>query len=355
MKKKIVAVFLAVVLLLTGIPGTSAAGLICFVGVNDSIPISLPAEAAPYYSGGTLYIPYTAFEANPNGVVISNNVDQNTLVLFTRNSRLVYDLEAGTVSDEEENTSNVTVSYRSGILFIPAAQAASHFGLSVALLTSETGCPIIRFTNGQQVYANEKFVEKSENLISYFLDHTARKEEEAQNGEQEQEEEGLPPEEELGPATVYLAIAGEAVSQLSLDYLEQMNLKAAFFMTADQFAAEKDLVRQIYAAGHSIGLAIEPEAVDAVQSLQDTNEAMDQVLFCRSAMALVPNEIPETTSYRMFSESLQAMDVPSILSQEELAPRLLVCRSDLVITLAPLIAAETIFMQLLETTLVIGG
>jgi hypothetical protein len=46
-------------------------------------------------------------------------------------------------------SNTVTVSYRGGILFIPAAQAAEHFGLSVTLLTSETGCPIIRFTNGQ--------------------------------------------------------------------------------------------------------------------------------------------------------------------------------------------------------------
>lgn len=350
MKKRMFALLLAVVLLVTGMPGTSAAGLICFVGVNDSIPISLPAEAAPYYSGGVLYIPYTAFEAGPNGVVISNNVDKNTLVLFTRSSRLVYDLEAGTVADEKENVSNVTVSYRSGILFIPAMQAASHFGLSVDLLTSETGCPIIRFTNGQQVYSNEKFVEKSENLISYFLAHTAKQEEEAQKAEQEQEQEGEVPEEDLGPATVYLAIAGDAVCQSSLEYLEQMNLKAAFFLTEAQFKTERDLVRQIYAAGHSVGLAVDADAADPIQALKDTNNAMDQVLFCRSAMALVPDERLETTAYRLFSEVNLAMDVTSILEQEELVPRLLVCRADLVVTLAPLIASGAVFLQLLETT-----
>ena len=104
MKKCLVVLFMSLVLVVTMLPGVRASGLICFVGINDTIPISLPAEEAPYYSGGTLYIPYTAFNANPNGVVISNNVDQKTLVLFTRNSRLVYDLEADTVTDEENKT-----------------------------------------------------------------------------------------------------------------------------------------------------------------------------------------------------------------------------------------------------------
>ena len=125
--KKVLPALLALALILVLIPGAMAAGSLCFVAVNDTIPLTLPASDAPYYSGGTLFLPYTAFNANPGGVIVSNNVDQNTFVLFTRTSRLVYDLSDGTVTDEAGNESPVTVSYRGGMLYIPAG-AAEHFG-----------------------------------------------------------------------------------------------------------------------------------------------------------------------------------------------------------------------------------
>ena len=71
MKKRICCFLLVVVLLLAVLPGVQASGLICFVGVNDSIPVSLSASESSFYSGGLLYIPYTAFSAGPNGVVVS--------------------------------------------------------------------------------------------------------------------------------------------------------------------------------------------------------------------------------------------------------------------------------------------
>ena len=91
MKKRMAAFLLILVLVASLLPGVKASGLICFVGVNDSIPVSLSAAETPYYSGGTLFIPYTAFSASPNGVVISHDSAEGTLVLFTRTSRLIYD------------------------------------------------------------------------------------------------------------------------------------------------------------------------------------------------------------------------------------------------------------------------
>ena len=350
MKKRVLAVVLAAALVLCVLPGTRAAELICFVGVNDSVPYKLPASEAPYYSGGILYIPYTAFNAAPNGVVISNNVDQNTLVLFTRNSRLVYDLEAGTVTDEDDNVSKVTINYRGGVMFLPAVQAASHFGLSVSLLTSETGCPVLRFTNGQQVYDNTTFVEKAESLISYILEHEAKQEAE---GSQEQEEGIKNPEEEqeeLGPATVYLAFAGDAVSLATLEYLKAVEVQAAFFLTAEQLTNEKDLVRKIYAAGHTIGVTCEPGSADPASAFDAANEAMDLVLFCRSPLAMLPDGKLETERYVLLQEQDHASTVQDVLLQEEQIPRLLICRADAAGTLTTLTNSGAFLPQLLETT-----
>ncbi len=351
MKKRMVVLFLSLVLVVTMLPGVRASGLICFVGINDTIPISLPAEEAPYYSGGTLYIPYTAFNANPNGVVISNNVDQKTLVLFTRNSRLVYDLEADTVTDEEDKTSKVTLLYKNGILFIPAVQAASHFGLSVTLLTSETGCPVLRFTNGQQVYSNDKFVDKAEGLIHYILEHNAKQEameEENTDSEAEPEEEEEP--EDLGPATVYLAFAGNAVSESTLAYLDAVEICASFFLTEKQFLENRELVRSIYAAGHTIGLTVEEGEPDIEAALKAANHAMDRILFCKSVQVLLPEDIQLQGPYVRRIQRVHMLQTDENGLVHENAPFLYVCRDDVASVLTILRETETVTPQLLETT-----
>ena len=73
-----------------------------FVAVNDTIPVTL--TSLPYTSGGVVYVPYTAFDARPGGVVSAYNATAQTFVLFTKDSRLVFDLATGETSDENQNT-----------------------------------------------------------------------------------------------------------------------------------------------------------------------------------------------------------------------------------------------------------
>lgn len=343
MKKRFTALLLSALLFLTLLPGVRASGLICFVGINDTIPISLPAEEAPYYSGGTLYIPYTAFHSNPNGVAVSNNVDQKTLVLFTRNSRLVYDLDAETVADEDNKTTKVSILYKNGVIFIPAVQAASHFGLSVTLLTSETGCPVLRFTNGQQVYSNDKFVEKAENLIHHILEHNAKQEAmEQESTESEIEEEVEEEPEDHGPATVYLTFAGDAVSEATLAYLDGLELHAGFFLTEKQFLENKDLVRAIYAAGHTIGLTVEEGETDVEAALIAANDAMDRVLFCKTAHVLLPGETQLQGTYVTRIQQIHTLQTDEDGLVHENVPIFYVCRGDVASILTLLRETNTV-------------
>ena len=284
-------------------------------------------------------------------VVISYDSAEGTLVLFTRSSRLIYDLNDGTVMDENEVSKKVTVSYRNGMLFIPAVQAASHFGLSVSLLTSETGCQVIRFTNGQQVYNNDDFIDKAETLISFYLEYEAKQQEQGaeQTNPEVPTEEETPPEE-LGPVVVYLAIAGDAVSEDTLKYLDSVGLRGTFFLTKEQFEADRELARRIYAAGHVIGLTVSQEEIDPAAALKDANAAMDKALFYRSTLALLPTGIWESSAYQLLLEQTQAMGLEQILAQEELLPRLLVCRDNVPTTIGRLLQAEAVILQILETT-----
>ncbi len=351
MRKRLVAVFLVFVLVISCIPGVRAVEQLCFVGVNDNIPLSLPEAETPFYSDGVLYIPYTAFGARPNNIAISNNVNQNNLVLFNLSRRLVYDLENSTVTDEEQNTTSVKLLYRNGVLFVPAVKAASHFGLNVSLLTSKTGCAIIRFTNGQQYYSADFFLERAEILIDDILEIHAKRE--SQQGEHPEQEEGeFIGEEpvEQGPATVYVAFAGEAVCEETMRHVKVFNSHVAFFLTAEQFRSNAELVRTIYAAGHTIGITVEAGEEDPERALEEANDAMDSILFCRSALALLPEGELVTKSYRVILEETQSMDVNAIMEQEEQIPQLTVIRMDVVENLTPLVRNDAFLPQLLETT-----
>ncbi len=353
MKKRLSSLLLLLAVLLLCAAPAAATVSMCFVGVNDTIPLSLPGDAEPFYSGSALYIPYSAFNANPGGVAVSYNTDQNTLVLFTRVRRLVYDLSANTLTDEADNVSEVTVVYRGGILFIPAS-AASHFGLSVSLLYSEENYPILRFTNGSQVYDDELFVSKAENLISYVVENSQPEtdgdspEETPPGGPAEQPEPDPP---EVEPATVYLAFAGDAVSHETLELLAAHSIQAAFFLTEEQLVLQSDLVRAIYAAGHTAALTGEASSQDFNATLFAANEAMDRTLFCKSLLALVPEARPETSfpGYRVLVEPSEPLRVETALTVSD-RPQLLICRSDASAAIQQLIDANASLPQLLETT-----
>ena len=345
MKKRLLALVLLAALVLACTLGAQAAGSLCFVAVNDTIPLTLPGSEAPYYSGGVLYLPYTAFNANPGGAVVSYNVDQGTFVLFNRTSRLVYDLDAGTVADENGVETPVSVSYRGGMLYIPAS-AAEHFGYTVSLLTSTTGEAIIRFTNGTQVYDDSLFVEKAANLIAYLNEQQGKEDPTTGSNTQTPGQGDDPPEQpETQPAEIYLAFAGAAVSQETVALLQEHNLQAAFFLTAQQLREQPALAREIYAAGHTVALEIPGQ--DISQEMGEANQALIQALFMETVLALVPEGTGESASWRLIEDPGQVSEEVWRASQ---APMLLLCREDAPALIERLTATQTTVLQLLETS-----
>jgi len=349
MKKRLICLLLAIVLLVGVCPTTQAAVPICFVAMNDTIPVTLKGGAAPYYTNGTLFLPHTAFLASPNGVGASYNMEQNTFVLFNAGETLIFDLENKTYQNKNKEVFNVEVSYRSGLLYV-SAKVVSHFGLSVTMLTSRGGYSIIRFTNGEQVYNDGTFVAQAENLIN-----RAAQEYEAELAalgpgiDPVTEIPNEEPPEERGPIEVYLAFTGNAVEQETVDQLKEHEAKAAFFLTEDQILKDRDLVREIYANGHTIGITAAPEESDISGALVRANEALDRVLFCRTVLALLP---AGTTAD---NPSLHTISRPVYKSMEELlitaeTPELYVVDSGALGVIASLESVNASILKLCETT-----
>ena len=328
MKKRLLACTLALALLLGLMTGAAgAADDLFFVAVNDSIPLTITG-AKPYYAATGLYVPYTVFDAAPGGVAQAYNAEEQTLVLFTRAKRLVFDIGRDQMTDENGNASSVLTIYKSGLLYVPLSVCAGHFGLSYSMLTSRSGCPVLRFTTGSEIYDDEMFLQKAENLISYRIQ---THEQEQTPGSPQPDPRPQTPEEdepqELVP--VYLAITNAAQAADALSALQARGLHAAFFLTAAELEADPLLACRILAAGHTLGLTVSEDETDVQQALHAANDALCAVVHTKTVLALLTAEQAQNVEgFRVFTRG-EGETSAQETSQKSEAQRLLVCADDL--------------------------
>ena len=325
MNKRWTALVLALLMLCAAVLPASAAGAddLFFVAVNDSIPLTITG-AKPHYAATGLYVPYTVFDAAPGGVAQAYNAAEQTLVLFNRSGRLVFDLDSGTVTDESGAVSDVLTTYQSGLLYVPLSLCAGHFGLRYAVLTSKSGCPVLRFTTGSEVYGNDMFLEKAENLISYRI----QLHEQEQSGAQTQpgtQPDTPAPDEPQEQTVVYLAITNAQQMRTALDALAKREQSATFFLTAAELERDPALAREIVAAGQMLGLTADVQAEDTADALHAANDALAAALHAKSVMALLTAaQAQDIEGYRIFTSPEGEQSATQIVQLPE-QQRLLVC------------------------------
>ena len=341
--KRMLALLLAAVLCAAVLTPSARAAEIYFVAVDDSIPLTLPSSSAPYYSGGTLYAPYTVFNAAPGGVV---------LVIFRRGARLIFDLAAGTVTDEEKNVTTLSTVSKNGVIYVPFMFCLSHFGLSYSSLTSASGYSILRITTGSEVYENALFVERAENLISYLADQYAQGAAPVTPQPGSDPQPGAADDEPHVSGTFSLAVTGAGHMRKAAVALEAAGERAAFFLTAEEIEKDPELVRALYAAGHSVGVTCAEDAEDAAIALRDANEALLRVLHRKSLLALLtPAQSEFCPGYCIVVRPQSQPALSILLAQSEAEETvLLVCEDDLPEALQTLAEADAPLRQLRETS-----
>ena len=352
-KRRLLSAVLALVLCLTLCAPGLADGDILFVAVNDSIPLTL--TALPYESSSGIYVPYTAFDASPGGVIPAYNAQAQTFVLFTRQRRLVFDLAEGTVTDQDGNVKTVSTTFRNGILYVPLVYCASFFSLKVSLLTSKNGYPILRFTTGSEVYDDSLFVEKAESLISYRIEQMnteapAQPQTPGQQEPQKTPSQTQEPEPEKTPATVYLAFTNAETMAENAALLESFSLRGTFFLTGAEITADPSLVRALYAAGHIIGLTVSADCENVSASLLEANDALCRALDRKSLFALLPSWQQEgITDFRVLTQPSEPVSA-EFAAQQTLTPQLVILSQNAESALSALHAANANIELLRETT-----
>lgn len=356
MKRRLSALIL-LALLLCLLTGTAQGADLVFVAIDDTIPITLSGSAAPFYAQGKLYIPHTAFEPSALQVVSSYNAAENTLILFSRGGRLTFDLASGTMTSETGEVTQVTTYVRGGIVFLPAGYCATHFNFQIALLSSLSGYPILRFTTATKVYEDRDFVRYAENLISYRVsqyqaEHPVTPE--PAPGPQEDPAPPSPPDDppedpETAAASVYLILTDANSMASALTVLARTDYPAAFFLSASEIRANAALVRRLLANGYAVGVTPEPGAQDPAASLAAANDALHLVSKTRTLFALLPAGQSPAEGYCTVTLPARRTTATEIAASQS-SPQLLFCTGEnLAAALDILKDANVAFQPLRET------
>ena len=155
-KKRLLTLLCAAVLVLgPGLAGTAKADTveIYLMAENDQM-LTLPLEAMPTWIGGSLYVPYNAFDWTATGVNLGVSYGQiqgdggNSFMLYSLSGTLTFDLNAGTCVDRSGQQLEMRAVSRNGWIFVPLASVCSYFGLRYSYTPTNYGT-LIRITNGQ--------------------------------------------------------------------------------------------------------------------------------------------------------------------------------------------------------------
>lgn len=310
MKKKLS--ILAAVVLFVGLawPIPASAANLYFTAINDSVA-PLSSDTMPFWSGGTLYVPYTVFDASQNGINVSlglyasYNRGSGTITLFNLRRMLVFDLNNGTCRDDMTGTTySSRAILRNGKPFLSLNMVCSFFGLeySYSQLPYIAQGYLVRIKSAGAVNDDAGFIDAARNVINNrFRDYTqglssadttnpARPGTGSGTNPGSGNNSGTTTVDSDGTRTAtYLAFRCESAEGLTdiMSALDSGGERAVFFLTPQLLEEEGDLVRRALGTGHSVGILAGGE--DTERRLDRGARALEAAAHTRTTLAYVPD------------------------------------------------------------------
>lgn len=310
-KKRRVLSWLLAVALFAGLslPMPVLAANLYFTAINNSVA-ALAADAMPLWSNGTIYVPYTVFDASLNGIGVSlglnvsYNRDSNMITLFNLRQMLVFDLNNGTCRDEMTGAVYpARAVMRNGKPYLALNTVCSFFNLeySYSQLPYIPQGYLVRIKNADAVLDDASFIDQARDLISMRLQEYTQSLSPAgtasptpgtttRPGSQTGSRPGV---DESNTAT-YLAFRCESGEGLEgiLSALDSGSRCAVFFLAPEVLEEERDLVRRMLGTGHSVGILAAGE--DPAAELERGRRTLEELAHTRTTLAYAPSGQTET-------------------------------------------------------------
>lgn len=297
-KKRPVLPLVLAVILAVGMfqPMPAAAANLYFTGINDSVA-PLTSSSMPYWSGGTLYVPYTVFDANQNGVGVSlglytsYNHRSHIVTIFNLKQMLVFDLERGTCRDDMTGAAyDARAVMRYGKPYVPLYVVCSVFGLEYSYnqLSYISQGYLVRIKSADAVLDDGLFIDRARELINNRLRDYTQSLSPAETTPTIPVSPSEPPEVDGGNVATYLAFRCESADGLPaiLNTLDGTGQYALFFLAPQVIEEEGGLVRRILGTGHSVGILAREGEEEAISR---GRLALEKLAHTRTTLAYVPD------------------------------------------------------------------
>ena len=272
---------------------SASPGNVNLMAVNERVLLDLTADNMPRTVGGVLYVPYTMLSYQATGIDLGVNAMYST----TKRTLLVTDGQLGVVFDTRANNaqdlSGAEVSaqamVRNGTVFVPIDWLCDYFGTISCTRTSTRHGTLIRLTSSSAILSDRSFVSAADNQLadslSRYLESGGRGE-----GENPVPSGGAEASEPPSGGELYLALLWGDDGEECVRLAEGRGLRALFLFTPEQLREQDDLVRRLVGAGHTIGLSLEGEDVEAcMDQAADGRGLLAASARCPAPVAGAPN------------------------------------------------------------------
>lgn len=298
-RRRVLSVLTAVLLVLAlSVPMPASAANLYFTALNDTV-VPLTADTMPVWYNGLIYVPYTVFDANLNGVGVnmgmytSYNSANRTVTLFNLRQMLVFDLNTGTCRDDVTGTTySSRAMMRNGRPYLSLSMVCSYFSLEYSYhqLSYIPQGYLVRIRSADVAIKDDAyFIDAAQRLISDRLRDYTQSLSPAETTDPVIAQPSAPPEVPSSKVATYLAFRCEDAGSLPaiLNTLDSAKRYAVFFLSPQLMEEEGGLVRRILGTGHSVGILANGEG--DVQSLLDRGQrALEEAAQTRTTLAYVP-------------------------------------------------------------------
>lgn len=299
MRRRILCLLCALALAAALFPSALAAEDVCFTAINDNV-LPLTADSMPTWSSGTLYVPYSVFDAGSTGISLGTSSIYNrysgTVSVFSLRQVLIFDLNRGSCYNQHTGEAlRGRAIIRNGKAYLPAAMVCSFFGLNPPSYLSTPYGYLVRITNPDQATLSDaRFIDAaSANAIQRRLREYNQSLQAQEDPEPSTQQPGTAvPDPEPTMIPTYLAFrcgtgqAGQAIAGT----LEQNSAVGLFFFPAEEVGRQGALIRRLLAKGHSVGILAWGGSLDETRELLSLgSQALETVAHSRTYFALAPD------------------------------------------------------------------
>lgn len=303
-RKRNIPVLLLTAVLVFGMfqPMPTSAADLYFTSINDTVGL-LTADSMPCWSGGTLYVPYTLFNPNLNGIKVSLGLDarynssNRTVTIFNLKQMLTFDLNSGNCRDDMSGTVyDSRAIMRNGKPYVALDMVCSFFGLTY----SRSQLPyipqgyLVRIKNDDVVLDDATFIDAARDNINRRLREYTQSLSPAEAANPTPAPTtplwpNTPPEVDESNVATYLAFRCESADGLPtiLNALDSSGQCALFFLAPQVMEQESDLVRRILGTGHSVGILAQDGEEEV---LERGRRALEELAHTRTTLAYVSEE-----------------------------------------------------------------